>query len=110
MSNCRHRKSGYSLVELMAVLAIVATIATLVLPRVIGGNDDAEQSACETYKANIEIQAELWMHNKGSWPAANLSNIGADLDYFPQGLPTCPVDNSGYTIDVGTGRVVGHNH
>ena len=61
-------------------------------------------------EAEIEIQAELWRHNTGNWPAANLATIGADVSYFPGGLPTCPVDESAYTIDTSTGLVIGHNH
>jgi competence protein ComGC len=99
-----------SFLELMAVMAILALLFVLILPRIAGENDASKSAACQTYKGNIEIQAELWKHNTGSWPAASLSDIGADLDYFPEGLPTCPVDGTTYTIDTITGRVIGHNH
>lgn len=108
--NLVHRRDGLSFVELLAVLAILALLVSLILPRVIGDNDASKSAACQTYKGDIEIQAELWKHNTGLWPAADLSDIGADLNYFPEGLPTCPVDGSVFTIDPSTGRVVGHNH
>ena len=73
-------------------------------------NDAAKVAACHVYKGDIEIQVELWNHNTGSWPAANLASIGADINYFPEGLPTCPVDGTTYTIDTSTGLVIGHNH
>lgn len=101
---------GFSLVELMAVLAIVGIIATVIVPRVFLSNDESKIAACAACKGNIELQAELWMHNTGSWPMANLSNIGGDVEYFPAGLPVCPVDGSSYTINTQTGRAVGHNH
>ncbi len=105
----RFSHPGFSLVELMAVIAILGVLAAVILPRVTGGNDSTKIAACHTYKGDIEIQAELWMHNLGSWPASNLADIGADLNYFPEGLPTCPVDAAAYTID-SSGRVIGHNH
>jgi general secretion pathway protein G len=101
---------GFSLVELMAVIAILGLLAGIILPRVLGEDEDAKIAACKSHKGNIEIQAELWMHNTGSWPAANLSVIGADANYFPSGLSTCPVDGSSYTIDPLSGRVLGHAH
>lgn len=103
-------RMGFSLVELMAVIAIIALVAGIILPRVTGEDEGAKIAGCETHKGHIEVQAELWLQNTGSWPAANLSNIGADANYFPSGLPTCTVDGSSYTIDPSTGRVLGHNH
>jgi hypothetical protein len=94
----------------MGVLAILATLAAIILPRVIGSDEQSKIAGCETHKGNIEVQAELWLQNTGSWPAANLSDVGGDLDYFPEGLPVCPVDGSSYTIDAATGRVMGHTH
>jgi hypothetical protein len=37
-----------------------------------------------------------------------LSDIGADPDYFPDGLPTCPSTGAAYRLDPVTHRVVGH--
>ncbi len=106
----RDHQRAFSLLELLAVTAILGLLAAIILPRVVGSNDTAKVGACHVYKGDIEIQAELWLHNTGSWPAGNLSDIGADLNYFPEGLPTCPVDGTAYTMDTSTGRVIGHNH
>jgi prepilin-type N-terminal cleavage/methylation domain-containing protein len=103
-------REGFSLVELMAVIAILGLLAGIILPRIFGEDQDAKSAACKAHKGNIEIQAELWMHDTGSWPAASLTAIGADANYFPSGLPTCPVDGSSYTINPLTGRILGHNH
>ncbi len=103
------QRRAFSLLELMAVVAILAIIAKICLPRLTGGRDSSNKAACYANKGNIEIQCELWRHNTGAWPATSLSNIGADINYFPAGLPTCPVDGTNYTIDT-AGRVVGHTH
>jgi competence protein ComGC len=110
MTKHRRRLVGLSLVELMAVLAILALLVVLILPRISGEHDASKSAACQAYKGDVEIQAELWKHNTGTWPAGDLSDIGADGNYFPEGLPTCPVDGTAYTIDTSTGRVIGHNH
>lgn len=103
-------RPAFTLVELMAVLAIAGLLAGIIVVRITGHNDNANLGACETNRTNIEVQAEIWLQDTGSWPAANLSDVGGNVNYFPSGLPTCPVDGSSYTIDTSTGRVSGHNH
>ena len=61
-------------------------------------------------KATSKCRSQLWYRNKSAWPAANLADIGADMAYFPEGLPTCPVDGSAYTFDTSTHRATGHTH
>ncbi|MEM9187400.1 MAG: prepilin-type N-terminal cleavage/methylation domain-containing protein [Planctomycetota bacterium] len=106
----RSPRGGFTLMELLAVLAIIGIIATLTVPRVTTHIPVGEAAACHTNKAEIEVQAQLWKRVNGSFPSATLNSIGNDLDYFPEGVPTCPVDGTAYTIDTATGLVVGHNH
>ncbi len=105
-----YHPAAFSLVELVAVVAMLGVLATIIIRRVSGHYDTGKAAACHVYQGDIEIQAELWHHNTGTFPASNLATIGADIGYFPEGLPTCPVDDSTYTIDTTTGLVVGHNH
>lgn len=94
----------------MAVVAILGVIAALIVPRVMGHHNDAKEAACFTNQGEIELQVKLWKRTNGSYPTANLSNIGGNATYFPEGLPTCPVDGTSYTIDTTSGLVVGHTH
>lgn len=100
---------GFTLLELVAALGIVALVATIGCPRATNGQVESKIAGCKAHKGNIEIQCELWRRNTGAWPATSLSNIGGDVNYFPEGLPVCPADGSAYTIDA-AGRVVGHIH
>lgn len=103
-------RAAFSLLEMLAVVTIMGILAVLIVPRFGRQAANAKKNACEVHKGNIEIQSQLWYRNKNRWPAANLSDIGADVKYFPDGLPICPVDGSAYTINTSTGRVVGHTH
>jgi prepilin-type N-terminal cleavage/methylation domain-containing protein len=105
-----HRQQGFSLLEMIAVVAILGLVAAVIIPRVLDSDDAAKIAACHVFRGDIEIQAEVWNHNNHSWPAGNLAVIGADLNYFPEGVPTCPVDGTQYLIDPTTGLVIGHGH
>lgn len=103
-------RSGFSLTEVLAVAAILAILAAFIVPRVVDHFTEAKRGTCFANQGEIELQVQLWRRNTGSFPAANLSDIGADADYFPEGLPVCPVDGTAYTIDTTTGSVIGHTH
>jgi len=103
-------KNAFSLMELVAVTAILAVLAAYIVPRVMGPQEEAQGNACHVYQGDIELQVQIWLRNNGSYPAANLNSIGMDTNYFPEGLPLCPVDGTSYTIDTTTGLVVGHTH
>jgi prepilin-type N-terminal cleavage/methylation domain-containing protein len=110
MNTSQPIRSGYSLIELTAVVAIVGVLAALIVPRLVGHQTAAKRSACFSQQGDIELQVKLWLRNAGSYPAANLCDIGANVTYFPSGLPVCPVDGTAYTIDTTTGLVTGHTH
>jgi type II secretory pathway pseudopilin PulG len=97
-------------VELMAAVVILAIVAAYIIPRVGAYMATANQNACWTNQGDVELQVQLWRRNHGSYPQAGLGDIGSDPAYFPEGLPTCPVDGTAYTIDTTTGLVVGHEH
>src|SRR4029078_10405216 len=105
-----NKAAAFSLMELMAVLAILGVLAAVIVPRMSAHQDKGKKSTCYANKGDIELQAKLWKRNKSSYPAANLSDIGADTSYFPGGLPVCPVDGTAYRIHTTTGRVTGHTH
>ena len=102
--------SGVTLLELIVVVVLLGIIGLVAIPRFSGNALDGKKNACYVNKRDIEIQAELWYRNRGSWPAADLSDVGADAGYFPDAVPTCPVNGTLYTLDSATHQVVNHDH
>jgi general secretion pathway protein G len=96
---------GFSLMELLAVVTILGIIAAIIVPRVAVSSDTAKAKVMAHHKATINSAVERWYVEKGVWPATDLSDIAADINYFPSGLPTNPVDNSAYTINATTHHV-----
>jgi len=99
------KKSGFSLLELLAVVTILGIIAAIIVPRVTSSSDTAKTKVRDHHKATINAAVERWYVDKSSWPADNLSDIEADVAYFPDGIPTNPVDASAYTLNSTTHRV-----
>lgn len=95
---------GFSLLELLAVVTILGIIAVVVIPRISVSSAKAKTEADRQNKSEINSAVERWYFEKGSWPQDNLSDIGADTNYFPSGLPTNPVSGAAYTLDATTHR------
>src|SRR4030042_1184012 len=99
-------KKGFTLVEVLLVVIIVAILAAIVLPRVLYSASKARNQACQANMAAINSQIELYHLNKGVWPSP-LSVLFTDTDYFPEGTAvTCPVlstdspaHTTNYTLD-----------
>src|SRR5438552_18825804 len=100
-----NKRAGFSLMELLAVVTILGIIAAIIVPRVSVSSDTAKTKVNLHNKATINSAVERWYVEKGAWPATNLSDISADTNYFPSGLPTNPVDATAYTLNTTTHRV-----
>lgn len=103
-------RPGLSLLEILVVVVLMGIIAAIIVPRFSTQSGDAKARACSTNKGNIEVQCQLWLRQRGTAPQTNLSDIGSDSGFFPEGLPKCPVDGSNYSISTSTLRVNGHSH
>lgn len=104
------RRSGFSLLELLATVTLMGIVAAVVVPRLGNPSQVTRTRTCHVHRGNIEVQAQLWFRDRGTWPARDLSDIGQDAGSFPDGLPRCPVDGSAYEFDSDSEQVIGHRH
>lgn len=107
MLNKRLGKKGFTLIEILFVVVIIGILAAIVIPRLTTTADTAKENACDANMAHINTQIEIYYFNEGSWPATDLDEMTPpdSYDYFPDGLPTCPVSGSAYEMDTTTHRV-----
>ncbi len=63
---------GFTLLELLVVLGIIALLATLVAPQVIRYLSDARSKTAETQLQNISSAVELYYLDNGAYPPADV--------------------------------------
>lgn len=63
-------EDGFTLLELLVVLGIIALLSALVAPQVIRYLSDARSSAAVAQIKNIESAVELYYLDTGTYPAA----------------------------------------
>ena len=91
--------------ELLAVVTILGIIAALIVPRITVSSDEAKLKTHLHNKVSINSAVERYYVEQGAWPANDMSDIGANGNYFPDGVPANPVDGSAYTLNATTHRV-----
>jgi len=109
-------RKGFTLVELLLVVLIIAILASIVVPRLTGAAAEANKSKCDANWANLIRALELYAaNNDGAYPADNTAfqaNVLNSSIYFPHGAPVCPFSSTAY-VYVGTaagGTVTAHSH
>ena len=107
-------RKGFTLVELLLVVLILAVLASIVIPRIASSAKDANVAKCDANRANLISAIERYaVENQGTYPA-NQAAFDADIrntTNFPHGLPTCPWGTAyTYTGDATGGTVTAHSH
>jgi prepilin-type N-terminal cleavage/methylation domain-containing protein len=104
MKRHRHCRHAFSLMELLAVVTILGIIAAIIVPRVTTSSDTAKEKVNAHNKGTINAAIERYYIESGSWPTANLKELNVPA-YFPDGIPTNPVNGASYTMNTTTHRL-----
>lgn len=62
-------RDGFSFIEVMIVVVILAILATLLIPRVMGRTEDAKRAAAKAQISNIESALQLYKLDNGNLPS-----------------------------------------
>lgn len=89
-------RKGYTLIELITVIFIIATIAAIIMPNLRRALEKTHVVACKTNLRNIGTALSLYSNDNGGRFPSGLNKITPD---YMQVLPSCPA----VSIDTYTG-------
>jgi prepilin-type N-terminal cleavage/methylation domain-containing protein len=91
------QKAGFTLVEIMIVVAIIGLLAAIAIPNFVRARTTSQQNACINNLRLIDGAKQQWALEQHQQDHASISSSGAELQpYLGHGaageLPSCPAD------------------
>lgn len=92
------REKGFTLIELMVVIVIIAILAAVALPNFMGATERARESAVRSAVKTIQTSIEMFAtDNQGYYPATITALLTGN--YLPGGnFPKNPATNQPYNF------------
>ena len=86
----KHSQSGFTLIEIMVVIVILAILAGLVVPKVVGQSDKARVKTTETALATVSNALDMYKVDNSRYPTTAqgleaLTTPPAEAKNYPEG-------------------------
>lgn len=91
-----HGRGGFTLVEIMIVVAIIGLLAAIAIPNFVKARNTAQTNACINNLRQIDSAVQQWALETG---ADDTTPVKESIwDYIKNGQPKCPVGNKAYPL------------
>ena len=89
MKGCHISRNGFTLVELLVVVAIIAILMSILLPAVSLARAKARQAKCVSNLKNHSVALAMWYNNAGKYPPWDMPGtmgLGNSLAGWPEAM------------------------
>jgi len=91
------RKSGFTMVELIIVVSVIAVLASIIIPRMTQARERSRLNACKVNLRHLEIAMKLYANDNNGQNSPNESSsyqINSSCFLYTEGyikkIPVCP--------------------
>lgn len=93
----KHLLKGFTLIEIMIVVAIIAILAAVAIPNFVKYRNESQRASCISNMKQLQTAGEQWlMGNPGTTAPTTTDLCGSTL--YIKKTPVCPKTSDSYTI------------
>ena len=94
-------EKGFTLVEIMIVVAIIGLLAAIAIPNFMRAREKAQQNACIANLKQMSGAITLWALDEGAGSTSAVT-MGDLVTAYIKATPACPAGGTYTLVDVGT--------